>query len=378
MSSSDPGTSLTQFLRSEIAERGPIPFRDFMAAAMYHPEYGYYASGRAAIGRAGDFITNVSVGRMFGTLLARQFVEMWARMGRPESFSLIEQGAHDGTLMEDVLLGLQTISPECLAAARPMIIEPTLVWREKQAARLHAWPVQWTESVETLAPITGIHYSNELLDAFPVHLSRRGADVWFEVHVDWNSEGFQFTDQPLENAELRARLNRIEVPTAYRTEVCLDASRWMETLGQKLTRGYVLAIDYGFSREEYYRPERNNGTLEAIASHHRESDVLARPGEMDLTAHVDFTALAEAARNSGLKIEGFTDQHHFMVGLASQHFPEGKQPSAADMRAFQTLAHPTMLGRSFKAFAAGRGVDSSQKLAGFLYARSADVELGRT
>jgi SAM-dependent MidA family methyltransferase len=374
----DQTTPLTQILRAEIAARGPIPFRDFMAAALYHPEHGYYTSGRATIGRHGDFITSVSVGRLFGTLLARQFIEMWDRMERPATFSLIEQGAHDGTLMEDVLLGLRSISPECSSAARPTIIEPAAVWREKQRARLKDWPVEWADSVETLAPFTGIHFSNELLDAFPVHLVRRGADAWFELHVEWKDNRFTFVDRPVVNAELRARLAQIAAPTGYLTEVCLEATWWMKTLAQKLTRGYVLAIDYGFAHTDYYRPERTTGTLEALAAHRRESDPLARPGDVDLTAHVDFTALAEAARQTGLQIEGFTDQHHFMVGLAAQHFPDGVQPSASDMRAFQTLAHPTMLGRSFKAFASSRSVNSPMRLAGFSQACPADVELGLT
>lgn len=366
-------SDLTQAIHATITARGPITFREFMDAALYDPKHGYYASGRAAIGRGGDFITNVSVGRLFGTMLARQFVEMWERLDRPASFSLIEQGAHDGTLMEDVLLGLRSLSPECAAAARPMIIEPAAVWREKQEARLKDWPVEWINSVEALPPVTGIHYSNELLDAFPVHLVRRGADGWLELYVDWKEDRFVFVDRPVENVELRARLEQIDVPVGYLTEVCLEATHWMRSLARKLTRGYIFAIDYGFPREEYYRPDRTTGTLEAIAAHKREDNALARPGELDLTAHVDFTALAEAARQGGLQIEGFTDQHHFMVGLAAQHFPEGKQPSPSDMRAFQTLAHPTMLGRSFKVFAAARGVDQSRRLAGFAHARRSAV-----
>ena len=358
-----------------MAERGPIPFCEFMAAALYHPEHGYYASGRAAIGRGGDFMTSVSVGRLFGTLLARQFIEMWERLDRPDAFPLIEQGAHDGTLLEDVLIALRTLAPECAAAARPVIIEPAPVWRERQAARLNNWPVQWTESVETLEPFAGIHFSNELLDAFPVQRVRRNADGWSELYVQWEGERFVWVDRPIEQPALNERLERIKAPPGYVTEVCLESARWMQTLGRKLTRGYILAIDYGFPHAEYYRPERIDGTLEAIAAHRREEDVLARPGELDLTAHVDFTALAETAAATGLHVEGFTDQHHFMVGLAARHFPDGRQPSAAEMRAFQTLAHPTLLGRSFKVFGASRGVNPGPPLAGFSHARPAAGEL---
>jgi SAM-dependent MidA family methyltransferase len=347
-----------------------------MAATLYHPEHGYYSSGRAAIGCSGDFITSVSVGRLFGTLLARQFAEMWECMDCPNGFSLIEQGAHDGTLMEDVLLALKTLAPECSAAARPLIIEPSSPWREKQKARLKEWSIEWVDSVEKLAPFTGIHYSNELLDAFPVHLVRRGAADWLELHVDWVDDRFVFVERASGHPDLRARLAEICVPTGTQTEINLEANQWMLELGKKLMRGFILVVDYGFAHLEYYRPDRSEGTLEAIAGHRREKDVLARPGELDLTAHIDFTALAGAAKHAGLTIEGFTDQHHFLVGLATRHFPDGVRPSASEMRAFQALAHPTMLGRSFKVFAAARGVSLLERLAGFSKARPAEIELG--
>jgi SAM-dependent MidA family methyltransferase len=377
---SDQSVPLVNILRADIDAKGAISFREFMAAALYHPVYGYYASGRAAIGRSGDFFTSVTVGRLFGTLLARQFAEMWDRMDQPREFSLIEQGAHDGTLIEDVLLGMQAIAPDCLSAARPAIIEPSAVWRMKQSERLRNWPIEWVDSVDALEPFMGIHYSNELLDAFPVHLVRSGENAWSELYVEWVGDRFGFVDRPIDDAELRARLERINVPVpvGFRTEVNLEATWWMRNLSQKLKAGYILTVDYGCARAEYYRPDRREGTLEAIATHRREKDVLARPGELDLTAHVEFTSLAQAGLESGLHLEGFTDQHHFLVGLASRHFSDGEPPSASDMRAFQTLAHPTMLGRSFRVFAAGRAVNSSQKLSGFLHSSSAADELGLT
>jgi SAM-dependent MidA family methyltransferase len=367
---------LTETLRDRIRASGTISFRDFMAAALYDPGHGYYSSGRARIGRGGDFFTNVSVGRLFGAMLARQFAEMWDVLGRPGHFVLIEQGAHDGTLMDDVLGGLRTVSPDCLAVTRPKIIEPSPVWREKQQAKLAAWLVTWVDSVDALEPFTGVHYSNELIDAFPVHLVHRTDAGWSERFVDWDGDHFVFVDRPIADPKLNARLSAIEVPVGTVTEVNTEADRWISAVAGKLDRGFVLAIDYGFAREEYYRPDRTTGTLEAIAAHQREKDPLSRPGELDLTAHVDFTALAETALAQGLKVIGFTDQHHFLVGLAAKHFQEGVRPSPSDTRAFQTLAHPTMLGRSFKVFAASRGVDSEPTLAGFIHARDAEAELG--
>jgi SAM-dependent MidA family methyltransferase len=141
------------------------------------------------------------------------------------------------------------------------------------------------------------------------------------------------------------------------TEVNREAREWIATLGRKLCRGFALVIDYGGPRTEYYSPERTTGTLEAIGEHRRESDPLARPGEVDLTAHVDFTSLAEAAESAGLCVVGFTDQHHFLIGLSRLHFREGVPPDPSEARAFQTLSHPTLLGRAFKVLCLEKGLD---------------------
>jgi SAM-dependent MidA family methyltransferase len=135
----------------------------------------------------------------------------------------------------------------------------------------------------------------------------------------------------------------------------------------KLARGWVLAVDYGHERADYYAPERTEGTLSAYANHRREPDPFARPGEIDLTAHVDFTSLIESAETAGMKCAGFTDQHHFMVGLGAGHFADGA--NSGDVRAFQTLMHPQMMGMAFKVVCFAKGVELSPPLAGFRYAR---------
>jgi SAM-dependent MidA family methyltransferase len=349
--------SLAEILRAEIAAHGPMSFRDFMARALYDPQFGYYASGRAKIGRKGDYFTSVSVGPLFGALLARQFAEIWEKLGRPVDFTLVEQGAHDGALAADVLAALPVECP-----ARLIIIEPTPHWRALQQAKLAGRDVRWVESVEALEPFVGIHYSNELLDAFPVHLVRQMDGMWFERAVAVEGGQFVWSEVPLSNERLREHVDGSS-PTR---EINLAALDWMKVLASKLTRGVVLAIDYGYTRVE---PPRD-GTLEAIASHRR-VDPLAAPGEADLTAHVDFTSLATA---SDLDVLGFTDQHHFLIGLARLYFVEGERPDPRDMRAFQTLSHPTMLGRSFKALALARGL--AGPLAGFAFAGDARRTLG--
>lgn len=348
--------SLTEILRAEIAANGPMLFRDFMARALYDPQHGYYASGRARIGRKGDYFTSVSVGPLFGALLARQFAEVWEKLGRPADFTLIEQGAHDGTLASDVLGALPTEMPHRLT-----IIEPLAHWRTLQQAKLAGHEVRWVDSVETLEPFTGVHYSNELPDAFPVHLLHRTADGWRERAVSLEGDRFVFIDVPLSNESLAA-----PSPEASEAEVNLGALDWIRGLAAKLSRGAVFVIDYGYTQAE----PPTQGTLEAIAGHRR-VDPLATPGEADITAHVDFSALAAA---TDLDVLGFTDQHHFLVALSRLHFAEGTPPAPRDARAFQTLAHPTMLGRAFKTLSLGRGVKTP--LTGFAFARDPWQQLG--
>jgi SAM-dependent MidA family methyltransferase len=134
-------------------------------------------------------------------------------------------------------------------------------------------------------------------------------------------------------------------------------------LSRKLRRGFALVVDYGSERAEYYAPHRISGTLEAVGEHRREPDPLARPGAIDLTAHVDFTSLAEAAESAGMVVAGFTDQHHFLVGLSRLHFAEGAPPDRSEARAFQTLSHPTMLGRAFKVLCLKKGVAEGRSVA---------------
>jgi len=368
---------LIDLLREDIACRGPIPFPDFMAAALYHPEFGYYGSGRARIGRKGDFFTNVSVGALFGKLLARQCAEMWERLGRPAVFSLVEQGANRGDFARDALGALEKFAPECSAATTYWIIEPIPALRTEQAATLAiSEKVRWAASLEELPHFTGVHFSNELIDALPVHRVARAGGLWTEQYVDVRGERLVFVSGPLSSAALEARLSLLPpLPDGYQTEICLAALDWIDALAGRLERGFVLVIDYGFSRGEYYRPERTDGTLSAYAGHRRESDPLARPGEIDLTAHVEFTSLVERAEENGLRALGFTDQHHFMVGLGKSHFT-GEATAPREINAFKTLMHPNLMGRSFKVLCLEKGARLEKTLAGFEFAQPPRAALG--
>jgi SAM-dependent MidA family methyltransferase len=372
--------ALTEILRARIAHDGPMPFLDFMDAALYHPEHGYYTSGRAGIGRGGDFFTSVSVGPLFGTLLARQFAEMWEHLGAPREFSIVEQGAHRGEFARDVLTALRANSPACFAATRYRIIEPSDALRSAQHATLGEFAAHWSPTLEALPAFTGVHFSNELLDAFPIHAVAWDGETWRETHVALDGERFVFTDLAITSAPLQAALAKLPpVPADYRTEINLAALAWIDTLSAKLQRGFVLVIDYGFPRADYYRPERTTGTLTGYARHRRVDDLLAAPGETDLTAHIDFTALAGRALAAGLRIGGFTDQHHFIVALGTLHFPASIPDTPAsqrELRAFKTLMHPQMMGRSFQILALEKAGDSPTPLTGFRFASAASKALG--
>jgi SAM-dependent MidA family methyltransferase len=410
--------ALTDLIRQRIRRDGPVSFAWFMEQALYHPELGYYSSGRCAIGRKGDYFTNVSVGPLFGRLLAAQFAEMWKWLGWPEDVVIVEQGAHQGDFARDVLGAVRERAPDLFAALRYWIVEPFPILRERQmeALRDFSGKVVWKESLVELEPFSGVHFSNELLDAMPVRLisrlseerasarpghaeanpgaahppsvttatfgapSRAAATGWEERRVTESGDGFDFVTAPITCAELRRHLQRIprEVPEGYETEVNLRALDWMDQLAPKLTRGYVLAVDYGHSRENYYAPERSSGTLQGYSNHRVLSSPLTEIGHADITAHVDWTSLAERAEANGLTVAGFTDQHHFATGIVTALMAEqfGGNADASTRRALQTLLHPEFLGTTFQFLALTKDIAPGVPLSGFKFARDPRVALG--
>lgn len=373
---------LIDFIRSTIRRSGPVSFAWFMGQALYHPELGYYSSGRCAIGRRGDYFTNVSVGPLFGRLLAAQFVEMWESLGRPGDFVIVEQGAHQGDFARDVLGAARERSPDFFSTLRYWIIEPFPILRERQreALRDFSEKLTWKKSLADLEPFCGVHFSNELLDAMPVHLLSRAGAGWQERCVVESGDGFGFAPAPTGDAELRRHLQAIPPHSSepYETEVNLVALNWLEGLAQKLMRGYVLAVDYGYSRDEYYAPERSSGTLQCYSNHRILPSPLTEIGHSDITAHVDWTSLAERAETCGLSVAGFTDQHHFATGVATALMPEQFEGSAdaKTRRALQTLLHPEILGATFQFLALTRGAAPEFQLSGFKFARDPRAALG--
>jgi SAM-dependent MidA family methyltransferase len=371
---------LADLIRNQIRKSGPISFAWFMGQALYHPDHGYYSSERVRVGRAGDFFTNVSVGEVFGEILAAQFIELFELLKTSDQFKILEQGAENARLAKDVIRALG-VEPKS-AGWEYWIVEPSAGKAAKQRAGVGrtSIPIRWISDLEQSDPFSGIIFCNELLDALPCYLVEHDGREWREVCVQAGNEVFEFVRRPIENLDLVRQVRRLPTPsiTPYRTEVNLAALDWVKSAAQALRRGFILIIDYGFPRDELYSPLRTKGTLTGYYQHQRQKDVLQRPGEIDITAHIDFSALAEAASGEGCSILGFTDQHHFMVGAAEHRLLEierlvGAGSMSPDqqrfLRRYKSLMHPNTMGLAFKYLLLGKAVSPGEVSSGFKFGK---------
>jgi SAM-dependent MidA family methyltransferase len=350
---------LRQILQQEISVAGVIPFSRFMELALYCPEYGYYYQPRTEVGRGGDFYTSVSVGSLFGELLAFQFAE-WLPTDNP---CLVEAGAHDGRLAHDILRWICERRPAMYRQIEYWIVEPISVRAEEQKRRLEEFAdkVRWCETLSGLPAVHGIIFANELLDAFPV--SRYAWDAkqrdWFEWGVGLDGEEFSWKRcstggiaQTLAQAGVEMSAQLLDVlPDGYTIDLSPRAADWWINAGRKLTRGKLFTIDYGLTAEDLLAPERSAGTLRAYYKHHVATDILANVGQQDITAHVNFTHLQKVGQTEGLQIDTFLSQEKFLGQIgqkawsAESNFGDW---TAERTRQFQTLTHPEHLGRNFK------------------------------
>ncbi len=344
---------LLSALHSEIAAHGPLTFARFMEVALYHPRWGYYTAPDAAnrIGRDGDYYTSVSVGTLFGRLLALQFAEMWEIMGRPAEFTLLELGAHRRQLAADIRAWTSREHPDFNAALDMVALD---------------YPGQPPDA------ITGCVFSNELVDALPVHLITRRDGEWLEMFVAESDGGLAFTTGRLSSDALQEEVARLPLPNAdgFVTEVHLEARRWMERIARCLRRGFVVTIDYGYLAEDYYAPHRKAGTLLCYHQHRSNNDPLARVGEQDITAHVNFTALVDHGARHGLPLLGYCDQSRFIAGLiekAGHGFLAGLSLKAAAQ--LKTLLHPELMGQTFKVLVQHRNMEDA-RLSGLKFSSS--------
>ena len=306
---------------------GRITFERFMELALYHPGLGYYVN-RPPIGQNGDFFTNVSVGDLYGRILARQFLRYQKSLGNPQEFRVIEFGGHRGQLRDDVL---------------------------REAPGLDYTIIEAGEELPN--HITGCVFSNELLDAFPIHHVRVVNGHWQELYViECDGEDNPFSEIPgeLSTPGLTERLKGLpaHLMEGYTTEINLRATDWILEIGRRLERGYVITVDYGHDRDGYFAPHRRDGTLLCHYQHTANRDPFARIGQQDITTHVEFTSLIEAGRQAGLETLMFCDQSQFLLECGQDLLEEITTRDAgrwsSDRNRLHQLIHPTLMGRTFK------------------------------
>ena len=373
--------SAFEIIRESISKGGCISFARFMELALYHPEFGYYEHCR--IGRGGDFFTSVSTGGMFGELLATQFLE-WSHepVEAPEKWVLLEAGAHDGRLALDILWHLNRQNALGDKRLEYWILEPSPRRKALQQKTLAAFGghIRWFDGWAGLPAegVTGVIFSNELLDAFPVH--RLGWDAqsltWFEWGVGVEGNECRWMRCPhSENQSLDMVRNYTRVsglidggasdedvdhslsalhlilPDGYILEVCPLAWQWWEIAAESLKLGYLMTFDYGFQVEDLISPLRTQGTLRAYRQHHISDDLLSCPGEQDLTASVNFSMLQTIAERAGLQLVQSATQNLFLSQIVSRMLKNSTGQAAWDeqrLRQFHTLSHPDHLGDALK------------------------------
>ena len=352
-----------------------------MALCLYHPEFGYYMQGQERTGIAGDYFTSPDLHPIFARLVARQAVEMWEILGRPGPFSWVEMGPGRGWFARDFLRWLKSIEPDLFAELDYLVIETGPQQRLRLSARLAEdgleSKVRVLSSLEELEPRTGCFFSNELVDSFPVSVVTRAGGELKEIYVAVEGEALRAAVGPLSDSRIAAAVARYArgLEEGQRVEVNLKASDWMRSVAEKLLRGFVITIDYGDVAERLYTPDRPGGTLMTYREHVASEDVYGAPGEQDLTAHVNFSALIDAGKEAGLEFTGFTTQERFLLALGEGNaFADLDQAGQSETEKLQArlklkrLIHPEGMGTIFKVLLQHRGV-RAPRLTGLKFQR---------
>ena len=356
--------AVAAFIRERIDSAGGVlPFDEYMEAALYAPGLGYYAAGSRKFGPGGDFVTAPELGPLFGQCLAREVGPVLASLKQAR---VLEFGAGSGALAVSLIEALSTLDqlPE-----RYCILEVSPDLRERQRNRLepianqHRLDIEWLERMPD-APLEGVILANEVVDAFPVTRFRvlNGKPVRAGVCIDGDGFAWDWIDDLGNDQSTMNLVREYQLKEGYTSEVCPRTRAWMGALTSALQRGVVLVIDYGFPAAEYYLPERSEGTLRCHYQHQAHNDPLIYPGIQDVTSHVDFSALADAGRESGLEVLGYTSQEAYLLGLGLLELAS-PQPNDDERQILKTAAEvkelilPSQMGEAFKVMAFGKQAD---------------------
>lgn len=354
----------------QIKEKGPLTFEQFMTIALYDAEYGYYNTESRKIGREGDFYTSPYLHPVFGAVMARQMQEMWEKMRQPDHFRIIEMGAGTGYFCKDVLTSLNGTA--FFSSLRYSIIEQSPAMRDLQQQLLGEFTgkVDWMPALQECAPMTGCIFSNELLDAFPVHLVRM-EDTLREIYLDYDDEKGLFEKTGgLSSSEISDYFIEFHIKLAkgYTTEVNLRIKDWLNDINTVLQKGFIMTVDYGFPAWDYYSEDRDRGTLLCYHKHQLIENPYVNIGEQDITAHVNYSAVKKWGADIGIETAGYCGQGVFMVSLGVdddiKKIAEGAGDYVFEIARIKKLILPQGMGESHKVMVQYKGIDAP-KLRGF-------------
>jgi SAM-dependent MidA family methyltransferase len=364
----DKPTPLATTLSEHIRAWVPITFAKFMDVCLYDPQHGYYTRAEQLPRR--DYFTSVDASPIFGRLLARQFQEMWVQLGSPAEFLLVEPGAGAGALAAQILDFAAESFPEFYSALQYVAVERSAARRAGAAAgslapHLTAEHFAMVSDMPVQIPC-GCIFSNEFFDALPVHRLVREGNKLREIYVGSGPNGLCEEFGPLSSPALAEYLTEqgITLQEGQLAEVNLEACAWIAEMGGRLGRGFVLTIDYGHEAEELYDQRHMRGTLLAYEKHRASENFFRAPGQQDLTAHVNFTALDRHGIRAGLQRTGVTSQSNFLLSLARHSdFADLQSPNMTDSQQtrarllFKTLIYPEGMGETFQVLIQHKGVE---------------------
>jgi SAM-dependent MidA family methyltransferase len=354
---------LQALIRSEIAGPGWMPFSRYMELALYAPGLGYYSGALQKFGRGGDFVTAPELSPLFGRSVARQIAQLMS-LSAPH---LLEAGAGSGRLAADLLAELDRLG---CAPESYRILELSADLRARQRALIArevpalADRVQWLDALPVR--FSGVVFGNELLDALPIERVRSTAQGVEEAGLALDADDGVKLSWRTAPATLAAHAQTLALPVAYETEIGLAGRAWVAEWAHRIDCGALLLIDYGFPQAEYYHPDRSTGTLMCHYRHHAHTEPLWMPGLCDITAHVDFTAVAQAAFDAGLSLAGYTSQATFLLNCGVLDLLTQDADPLARARqhtAINQLTSPAEMGELFKVICMTRGIDAA--LVGF-------------